>query len=170
MNNIRRLYSDYLNLGGDIDYQTYKEVLISFNTYIMDKIMEGYIFNMKNLLSSVCIIRIDRNFEKPTVNWPKSNKRKKQILDGGGKLYDKNTGEGEKWIVYYVDDYYLRFYWNKFKCRIKNKSIYTFKPTRGKYGNVEKLVEKMNSDDLHYTSFLHSSEIKELLQTKHNQK
>ena len=162
MNNIRRLYQDYIDSGGKVDYETYKEVIISYNNQVMEKITDGYIFNMGNLLSSICVVKIDRNFEKPTVDWPASNRRKQKILDSGAKLYDSKTGEGEKWIVYYLDDYYVRFYWNKYKCRIKNKSIYKFQPTRGKYGNKEKLVSKLNDDELHYTNFIHTTETKEI--------
>ena len=39
--------------------------------------------------------------------------------------------------------FYCKFYWKKGKCRIPNKSVYRFVPTRGVKGNKEKLINML---------------------------
>ena len=81
------------------------------------------------------------------------NKYKQELIDNNIKLYDKETGEGTKWQIYYTDDYYFKYYWNKGKCRVPNKSVYKFTATRGLKGNKEKLTKLLKSDDLAYLKF-----------------
>ena len=68
-------------------------------------------------------------------------------------LYDNATQEGTKWHIYYTDKDYYRYYWNKGRCKIPNKSVYKFIPTRGIKGNKEKLTNLLKEDDLAYLKF-----------------
>ena len=68
-------------------------------------------------------------------------------------MYSKDSGKGIKWHVYYTDSFYCRYYWNKGKCRIPNKSAYRFTPTRGLKGNKEKLINLLKTDELAYLKF-----------------
>ena len=96
----------------------------------MDYILEGREFNMGNNLSTLSIIRRDRD-----------------------PRYNSETGEGVKWYVYHTDEFYCKYYWKKGKCKIKNKSVYRFDPTRGIKGNKEKLITLLKEDELAYLKF-----------------
>ena len=92
------IYKDYLEANKIFVEDTiFKNICAEFNIAIIDYILEGKTFNMGNHLSSISIREIDRNNSKPTIDWGESNLYKKEILDRGDKLFDKETGEGIKW-------------------------------------------------------------------------
>ena len=72
-------------------------------------------------------------------------------------LYNKETDTGVKWHIYYTDKDYLRYFWGKGKCKVPNKSVYKFIPTRGLKGNKEKLSLLLKEDDLAYLKFKKSN-------------
>ena len=119
----------------------------------MDYILEGREFNMGNNLSTLSIIRRDRDPRSPRIDWGESNKYKAELLQAGEALYDSITELGSKWYVYHTDEFYCKYYWKKGKCKIKNKSVYRFDPTRGIKGNKEKLITLLKEDDLAYLKF-----------------
>ena len=137
----------------EVDKITFKNICSDFNMMIIDYILEGGKLNMGNNLSYIGILRIDRNNSNPTIDWVESNKYKKELLEDGEKLYDSETGEGVKWHIYYTDSEYCRYYWNKSGCKVKNKSVYKFVPTRGLKGNKEKLTTLLKEDELAYLKF-----------------
>ena len=104
-------------------------------------------------MSSISIKRVERNNSKPTIDWGESNTYKKELLKKGVKLYDNKTKEGTKWYIYYTDKDFYRYAWHKGKCKIPNKSVYKFVPTRGVKGNKEKLTTLLKQDDLAYLTF-----------------
>jgi len=79
-----------------------------------------------------------------------SNKYKAELIEKGEELYNKETDQGIKWQLYYTDKEYLKYYWRKGKCKVKNKSVYRFDATRGIKGNKGKL--KL-IDELDYLKF-----------------
>jgi hypothetical protein len=148
------IYKDYIEEYDDsIDFKDFRGMCSDFNILIMDHLLDGGKFNMKNNLSTISIARVERDNSKPTIDWGESNQYKKELLDEGVKLYNKSTKEGTKWHIYYTDKDYYRYYWNKGKCTIPNKSVYKFIPTRGIKGNKEKLTYLLKSDDLAYLKF-----------------
>ena len=148
INDIYKSYSDY-----NIDKEKFINICSEFNIMIIESILEGYKFNMGNNLSSISIVRLTRDPHKPTIDWGESNKYKKELLKEGKELYNLETDKGIKWYIYYTDTEYCRYYWNKGKCRITNKSVYKFIPTRGIKGNKEKLINLLKEDDLSYLRF-----------------
>ena len=116
-------------------------------------ILKGNKVNLGNNLSSISIKRVERNNSKPTIDWGESNTYKKELLKKGVKLYDNKTKEGTKWYIYYTDKDFYRYAWHKGKCKIPNKSVYKFVPTRGVKGNKEKLTTLLKQDDLAYLTF-----------------
>ncbi len=139
--NTTEIFEDY---NGDLDWDTFKEVVYMFNQRAMDCILEGQILDMGSYLATLSIVKIKRSYKNPTVNWGKTNKNKQKLLDQGYKeedLYSKDNPDGIKYFIYHTDDWYVRFYWNKGKVKIPNKTAYSFKPTRGKIGNKTKLKE-----------------------------
>ena len=119
----------------------------------MDYILEGKEFNMGHNLSTISIIRRDRDPRSPRIDWGESNKYKKELIDSKALLYSPETGKGAKWYIYHTDPFYCKYYWRKGKCTIPNKSVYRFDATRGLKGNKEKLIHLLKKDDLAYLKF-----------------
>lgn len=119
-------------------YLLYKEVISRFNRKISDAILMGYTFNPKHHLGKIRIKKVKRTFKTtPPIDWYESNKLKAQGV--------------EKYLVYYTDPYWYRWYWEKKKCNIKNKTVYCFIPTvsnSAKNGNKNKLVKILKEDPL----------------------
>ena len=133
------IYNKYNKEHGDIDKSLFTDVC--------------HEFNMGNNLSTLSIIRKDRDPRSPRLDWGESNKYKKQLLEEGQLLYNAKTGKGVKWHIYHTDEFYCKYYWRKGKCKIKNKSVYRFDATRGIKGNKEKLITLLKEDDLAYLKF-----------------
>jgi len=155
---LKDIYESYaVSEDSTIDANMFRAICSEFNMEIIDYILEGYSFNMGNQLSNISIKRVIRDNAKPTIDWGESNKYKNELLSQGKKLYNKDTGEGIKWYIYYTDKNYLRYFWNKGKCKVPNKSVYKFIPTRGLKGNKEKLSLLLKEDDLAYLKFKKSN-------------
>ena len=151
---ISDIYNDYINeYNNPVDEVSFKNICSDFNINIINYILDGGKFNMGSNLSSLSIVRIERNNSKPTIDWGESNQYKKELMAKGVTLYDNMTKEGTKWHIYYTDKDYYRYYWNKGRCKIPNKSVYKFIPTRGIKGNKEKLTNLLKEDDLAYLKF-----------------
>jgi len=126
------------NPDTDITYTLYKEVISMYNKKLVDVLLTGKEYNLRHNLGRVRIRKVQRNFDKPTINWGETNKLK---------------AEGINQFVYYTDDHWFRWYWEKRKCSVKNKSVYQFKPTTGKSGNKRKLIELLQNDEFAYLNF-----------------
>jgi|TARA_R100000084_G_C4647501_1_gene147638 hypothetical protein len=136
-----------------VDKETFKNICNQFNIMIMDYILEGKEFNMGYNLSTLSIVRRERDPRTPRINWGESNKYKKELVEQGKKLYSADTDSGEKWHIYHTDGFYCKFYWRKGKCSVPNKSVYRFDATRGIKGNKEKLINLLKTDELAYLKF-----------------
>jgi hypothetical protein len=162
---LKTMYEDYKESVDDpLSYSDYRECCELFNKLSMEKIIEGYKLNMGSYLSTISIIRIPMNHDNPPVNWGETNKYKQELLSGEAEeapdegynesdLYSKDNPDGIKYFIYHTNNWYARFYWNKKRAKVRNKSAYRFKPTRGKKGNKTKLKEKLKNDDLHYKNY-----------------
>tara|TARA_R110000737_G_C14449923_1_gene462988 strand:+ start:374 stop:850 length:477 start_codon:yes stop_codon:yes gene_type:complete len=151
---LKDIYKDYIKESKSyVDKNIYSNIIQEFNIMIIDYILEGKEFNMGNNLSTLSIIKRDRDPRSPRLDWGESNKYKKELLDEGKSLYNSETGEGVKWHIYYTDEFYYRYYWRKGKCKIPNKSVYRFDATRGLKGNKERLIYLLKEDDLAYLKF-----------------
>ena len=151
---LKHIYNNYIeDTNSSIDLETFRSICSEFNIKIFDYILEGKDFNMGNNLSTLSIIRRDRDPRSPRIDWGESNKYKKELIKNGKKLYNSETGEGESWYIYHTDPFYCKYYWRKGKCIITNKSVYRFDATRGLKGNKEKLIHILKNDDLAYLRF-----------------
>jgi len=147
------IYKEYTLEHEAVDKKVFRDICEEFNIEIMEDVLNGSTFNMGNNLSTLSIVRKERDPRNPKVDWGESNKYKQELLDNNEQLYDVETGEGVKWHIYYTDGYYCKFYWRKGKCRIPNKSVYRFDATRGIKGNKEKLINLLKTDELAYLKF-----------------
>tara|TARA_R110002051_G_scaffold321527_2_gene409442 strand:- start:2534 stop:3013 length:480 start_codon:yes stop_codon:yes gene_type:complete len=151
---LTHIYEDYNNtVENPVNSTLFKNICGDFNILIMDHILEGKEFNMGYNISTLSIVRMQRDPRSPRVDWSESNKYKKELTESGVKLYDHITGEGTKWQIYFTDEYYYKYYWRKSKCTVPNKSVYRFDPTRGMKGNKERLTRLLKEDDLAYLKF-----------------
>lgn len=107
----------------DITYPLFKHIISAYNKKIVDKIIDGEIFNPSFNIGRMLIARLERNFNKKTVDWGETNKLKKQGINK---------------IIYFTDDFYYRIKWDKVNCNLKNKTVYRFQPT---YTFRKKLVK-----------------------------
>lgn len=147
------IHASYENYYEEINKSLFTDICHEFNMLILDYILDGKSFNMGNNLSSLSIIRRERDPRSPRIDWGESNKYKKELLEEDQDLYDNITGKGVKWHIYHTDSFYCKYYWNKGKCKVKNKSVYRFDATRGVKGNKEKLINLLKEDDLAYLKF-----------------
>ena len=152
--NINDIYEYYIkNYKDNIEKSLFRKICEEFNIEIIELILSGKSFDMGNNLSSLSIARIERDPRSPRIDWGESNKYKKELLEEDQDLYDNITGKGVKWHIYHTDSFYCKYYWNKGKCKVKNKSVYRFDATRGVKGNKEKLINLLKEDDLAYLKF-----------------
>jgi hypothetical protein len=122
-----------------IEEKEYKDICNDFNAIVLDEILlEGKKLMLGSYMSFIQILKIKRLYGKPTINWPETNKLKAQ---------------GIKKLVYYTDEHYFMWYWNKEKCKVKNKTVYRFKAARGLKGAKTRLNKLLKKDDLAYLNF-----------------
>lgn len=150
---IFHIYKDYLKVDDSVEKTVFVDICRSFNMMIIDYILEGKEFNMGNRLSTLSVVRKIRDPRVPAIDWGETNKYKTELLAEGKELYSSETGKGIKWHIYHTDHEYLKYYWRKGRCKVKNKSVYRFDATRGAKGNKEKLTELLKEDDLAYLKF-----------------
>jgi|TARA_R110000822_G_scaffold141508_2_gene279388 hypothetical protein len=150
---LTNIYDSYVVDKSPIDKALFKNICSEFNVMIMSYILEGKEFNMGYNLSTISIVRKDRDPRSPRVDWGESNKYKKELLDKKESLYDQASGYGTKWHIYHTDSFYCKYYWRKSKCSVPNKSVYRFDATRGIKGNKERLINLIKGDDLAYLTF-----------------
>lgn len=145
-------YAYYQKRHGNLSWEEFKAVCHLFNQMAMARV----IGSSENLglgahLGYLSIVRVKRNYTSKNtrnINWPASHRRKEQLLEEGKVPYSKtNAPDGVKWFVYFTgEDYYLRFYWDKYVAQVKNKSVYRFEATRGKVGNLTLLKERIRKE------------------------
>lgn len=139
--------------GEKIQKKNFSAICAEFNSGIVDLMLKGQDFNMGFNLGYLGIRRVDRDPRYPAIDWAESKKYKEELLAAGTSLYDKDTGKGVKWHVYFTNSYYCRFFWTKGLSSVKNKSGYRFDFTRGVKGNKEKLKRLLQSNDIAYLNF-----------------
>lgn len=124
----KEFYQTYLeDTDNAVDRATFGNVLNDINDSISKAIIrENYDFRVPYRLGYIRIKKFKNYFDKKYLkpDWKKTN-----------ELWDKDPkAKKEKKLVYHfnehTENYYFRFYYTKFTCNIKNKSVYSFKPTR----------------------------------------
>tara|TARA_R100001086_G_C11813313_1_gene252179 strand:- start:721 stop:1269 length:549 start_codon:yes stop_codon:yes gene_type:complete len=144
MINNKQMYLEFLKEEGltkeTLPYNKYTSVIKMHNIEVMRQLIEeNKSYNMDFLLGSLMIIekrrkiRISENGNHYTsINWPESNKKKKELLEQGRlpkEVYKdehgKITGDngGENWIIYSTSETIPRFYWSLYKRKKKDNGI-----------------------------------------------
>lgn len=131
-----------------IPYWMFKEVISRHNKKCADAVIFGQVMNFGNKIGNLLIKKIRRNYEKPVVDWGESKKAKAQLIKVGLTPKGPNNPEGQNWLIYHSDPWYLRFAWVKKRiCKVKNQTVYKFVPTSNRSkvagdNNPEKLGNK----------------------------
>lgn len=128
------------NPDTDITYPLYRTILEKFNQKLADRLLEGAVFNLGHRLGVMFIKKIRRSPKSKVINWNETHKM----------WAEQNEKQG---FVYYTDEFYYRWNWEKRKAQVKNKSVYKFEPTGGKIGLKKKLVERLKSNPFAATNY-----------------
>jgi hypothetical protein len=128
------------NPDTDITYQYYRAVLESFSDVLAEELLNGAVFNMGQRLGTLRVKKIKRNPNSRTIDWNETM-----------KMWEE---QGEKdGFIYWTDDTYYRWAWDKRKALVKNKSAYRFDPTGGKKGLKKRLTERLRKDPFASTNY-----------------
>lgn len=139
-----------------VDYTTYKHITATYNSWVVDELLEGRRVKLGNGFGSLFIKMIPGKVasEINTINWKASSKRKKAILTKGGIPYLTKDAEeckangvdynGEQWCIKHDLDSYPYIGWRG-RTSTFYKEFYKFEPSRtnntGKY--MEELLESI---------------------------
>src|SRR5690606_32617704 len=121
----------------NIDWKLYKLICGEFNKRIMKAIIEdGYFFKMPYRLGTIRIRKKENKLHQLRRNWG---------------LYNTSNGEiKNKYLNEHTDNQYVRFYWNKLTrdSLVKNKTIYSFIPTRENKRYLSKLLKEYGIEQI----------------------
>lgn len=129
------------NVRKPVPFKTFKQIWVEFTDAIMDELLlEGKHFNMRSNLSDLRVIRTQRNPKHLTVDHNSTRQLRKEDPTFTG-------------VVYFTDDWWCRILWKKSRAKLKNKSKWSFRPTRGEKGMKKKLARFLQSDEFAYLKF-----------------
>jgi hypothetical protein len=118
-----------------VDYKLFRAVCEDFNKELSNEILEGYFFKMPYRLGSLRIKKrkVDINNLKPDFGL---------FNDSDGQYKNKHLNS-------HSNNYYVRYYWTKrSETLIKNKSVYTYIPTRANKRQLAKLIKENPIDQI----------------------
>jgi hypothetical protein len=144
--NLSDLYKEYVNNGGVLSYNKYKEVVTSFIKKILDKIITtGYEFDMPYKCGLLKVIQLERMVStkedgtlKGAIDWGNTNKLKAEIIERGEVpliVYKDENGNktgnngGVPYLCYHTTKTYFRWMWTG-NAGMHNFLKYTFDITK----------------------------------------
>lgn len=98
-----------------MSWPMWKDITGAFYHKAKFAIIQGETLRLGANLGKIQISRIERNFAKPVVDWPST--QKENLRDENGKLIK----------IYYTNEDYCRISWKKNR-EIPNETMYTFDP------------------------------------------
>lgn len=111
-----------------VDYKTYRALIESFNKAMVDKILnESYEFKLPYRLGSLRIRKKKMSFKSKNalrVDYKRSR-------ESGKLVYHMND---------HRDNFNYRWYWKKKTAIVKNKTAYSFTPTRANKRELARLL------------------------------
>jgi hypothetical protein len=152
-----------------MDYNLFKKIITCFNKKASDAIIRGGLLYLGNNLGYSQIRKIIPIKRSDKINWQASYEYKNELIAKGVKVREKGSKEGENWLIYQNDPWYLRWSWikhyssgvNHLTCRVKNNRVYAFYTTSNRTrvkgvkgsGNKGKLVTANEEDPLLHTRY-----------------
>jgi hypothetical protein len=146
---INEMWKFYKEKYDVLDEKTYKKVLKLFNKKVSNAIVkEAFEFIMPRNIGN---IRIKKNKPRLTLT-PEGKLDKKMLIPNWKetwKLWDTDPESKEnKTIVYYenkhTDGYIYRWHYSKHRNNLKNKSAYSFIPSRTNKNNLTEVLKNMD--------------------------
>jgi len=136
---------EYPKLAEKYNYKIFKEVISRFNVYAEEEILDGGSVNLGNGVGSLYIKRVKRKnvflktgkMSPRSIDWKKTKELRKKGINK---------------IVYFMTPYYCMHSWRK--GLVKNKSVYSFIPTKGPNGNTRKLSRLLVENPLHELNYM----------------
>lgn len=134
-----------------ISFKKYRYYVMLYYMEVCGQLLDGKYYKFTNNIGTLVIERIQfENNERNFINWGISNKKKKEILDRGGELYDREKwltammkGEeykGEKYLEFESSNYIYRI--KLFDSKFRHRAATTLKPvTYTRKGSVEQLLK-----------------------------
>lgn len=134
---LKDFFKTYKAKGGKLPLKEYKLIMQTFLRETRKEMLNGNSLYMGYRLGTLRVVRKERNYKHPTINWGESNKYKAILLAEGKELYNKETDTGEKWLCYFTDSYFYMYDWKKDKVKaigsvavLHNVLFYELKPFR----------------------------------------
>ena len=115
------------------------KIVVNSSNKNFNKVLEGKEFYLGYKLGTISIRRIERNFDKKSVNYFETKKLKAQGIDK---------------VVYYTDDHWFRWYWAKRRSKEPNKSVNKFSPTTGPNGIKRAHTTLIQEDEFAFLNFV----------------
>ena len=81
MYTVTNIYKDYNKENTRVDKELFINICADFNILVFEELLEGSIFNMGNNLSTLSIVRKERDPRSPRIDWGESNKYKQELLE-----------------------------------------------------------------------------------------
>jgi len=128
---IKHIYQFYIkDIDRDskyyIDYRTFRTICEEFNKELSSELLEGYFFKMPYRLGILRIKKRKIDFNNLKPDFGEFNK---------SEIKNKHLNE-------HSNNYYVKYHWNKrFATLIKNRSLYSFIPTRANKRTLAKLIK-----------------------------
>lgn len=105
-----------------INYQQFSDIVTDYFERAKEAVVQGEVLNLKHRLGKVCMTRVQRNFQRKTVNFHRTMQYP--------LVQDPVTGnmKREK-IVYMIDEEWFKVTWIKTRST-KNEVFYEFVPAK----------------------------------------
>jgi hypothetical protein len=114
----------------DITYDLFMFITREFNLKLVGALLDGKTVKLGHNLGQLRVKRVQRNHEKPTVNW-------------GATTQARKEHNNPEILVFFTDDFYYRFSWSK--GMVRNISLYKWHPTKGMR---KRLVHLLQTDPI----------------------
>lgn len=131
-----------------VSFKEFKRIWVEFiDLSVEELLLEGKPLAMTAGMSDLRVVRRKRNPKYRRVDFNETRKLREE----------DPTFKG---VVYWIDqDWWCRYLWKKSRCRIKNKSKWSFRPTRGDKGLKKRLSSYLQSHELAYLTFRENGNI-----------
>ena len=126
------------NPGTEVPYNQFKYIISEFNKKAAEHILNGETLNLGNRMGKIRIRKVKRTFDKPRIDYFETKKLRSQ---------------GIAKTVFFTDEFWYRWAWEKKTCHIPNKSAYRFRPTGGDTGNRKKLPRLLKQDEFAHLNY-----------------
>lgn len=135
-------------------YKEYKEILREHNRQVLEACLEGKTYRFGRGIGELSVARVPRKFEEVVLPDGTTKIKGLKVNFGATK---KLKAAGKDKVVYFTDDWWYRWYWNKNQrstgCKIPHKTVWKFSPTKGPNGITRKLSTIVKGDDFAHIRF-----------------